>query len=148
MPTDLSWFEWFQVLLAAYLVVTAIRGKGQLFDNPYTKCPYEQYVKVMRVLSIISGVILLAGGVLRLTGVVSSSSVLGWVIWGIGLLSIGAVFFYNVKMTDRKAAQAAQKQSFDAARKKDPLRAAFVFDDEDEKKEKEDQEDQEQNGNV
>ena len=129
---ELSWFDWFQAALAVYLVYSAIRGKGQLFDNPYTKCPREQYVKVMRVLSIVSGAVLLASSVLRLTGVISSRSVLGWVVWGIGLLSIAAIFAYNMKMTDRKAAEAEQKRAYEAARKKDPLRAAFVFDDEEE----------------
>jgi hypothetical protein len=149
MPNDLSWFDWFQAALAAYLVYVAIRGKGQLFDNPHTKCPYKTYVRVTRILSAVSGVLLLAGAILRLTNVVSSESVLGWVIWGIGLLSIAALFVYNIKMTDRKAAAAAQKEAYESAHKRDPLRAAFVFDDEEEeKKDGAKQEDQEQNGNV
>ncbi|HWS28810.1 MAG TPA: hypothetical protein VN512_01725 [Clostridia bacterium] len=151
MPTDLSWFDWFQAALAAYLVYAAIRGKGQLFENPHTKCPYETYVRVMRILSAVSGALLLAGAVLRLTGAVSSESVLGWVIWGIGLLSVAAIFVYNIKMTDRKAAAAAQKQAYESTQKRDPLRAAFVFDDEEEEKKEKDgekPEDQEQNGNA
>lgn len=153
MPTDLSWFDWFQTALAAYLVYAAIRGKGQLFDNPHTKCPYAQYVKVMRILSAVSGAVLLAGGVLRLTGAVDSRSALGWVVWGLGLLSIAAIFLYNVKMTDRKAATEAQKQSQAAQPKKDPLRAAFVFDDEEKpeaqaEEKRETQEEREQNGNA
>ncbi|MCE5235694.1 MAG: hypothetical protein ABFC62_04885 [Clostridiaceae bacterium] len=133
---DLSWFDWFQAALAAYLLYSAVRGKGQLFDNPHTKCPREQYVKVMRVLSVVSGVILLGSAILRLTGVISSQSVLGWVVWALGLLSIAAVFVYNMKMTDRKAAEAEQKRAYEATRSKDPLRAAFVFDEEDEEEEK------------
>ncbi|HWR18418.1 MAG TPA: hypothetical protein VN608_02265 [Clostridia bacterium] len=149
MPTDLSWFEWFQAALAAYLVIAAIRGKGQLFENPHTKCPYETYVRVMRILSAVSGVLLLTGAILRLTNVVSSESVLGWVIWGIGLVSIAAIFVYNIRMTDRKAAAAAQKNAYESARSKDPLRAAFVFDDEEEeKKDGEKQEDREQKGDA
>ena len=149
MPTDLSWFEWFQAALAAYLVIAAIRGKGQLFENPHTKCPYETYVRVMRILSAVSGVLLLTGAILRLTNIVSSESVLGWVIWGIGLVSIAAIFVYNIKMTDRKAAAAAQKNAYETARSKDPLRSAFVFDDEEEeKKDGEKQENREQNGNT
>lgn len=149
MLNDLSWFDWFQAALAAYLVYVAIRGKGQLFDNPHTKCPYKTYVRVMRILSAVSGVLLLTGAILRLTNVVPSESVLGWVIWGIGLLSIAVLFVYNIKMTDRKAAAAAQKEAYNSAQKKDPLRAAFVFDDEEEeKKNGEKQEDQEQNGNT
>ncbi len=149
-------FDWFQALIAAYLVYSAIRGKGQLFENAYTKCPYETYLKGMRIVCLIGGLVMLAVSVLFIVMPTLHEGVLGWVLWGLGLLAVIAIFVYNIKMTDRKAAAAAQKQAASAVRQKDPLRAAFVFDDEEEndaepqdaKDTREKQEDREQNGNA
>lgn len=149
-------FDWFQALIAAYLVYSAIRGKGQLFENAYTKCPYEAYLKGMRIVCLIGGIVMLAVSVLFIAMPELHGGILGWVLWALGLLAVLAIFVYNVKMTDRKAAAAAQKNAASAVRAKDPLRAAFVFDDEEEsgdkrqetKDSRENQEDREQNGNA
>ena len=127
-------FTWFQLALAVYLLYCVVTGRGKLFDNEYTKCDYKKYRRNMRILSGVAGVILLATCILELTGVVEGGTTLGWILWGVGLAAIAGVLVYNVVMTDRKAMAEAQKNAqYSASRHpNDPLRAAFVFDDEDE----------------
>lgn len=126
----------FQLIVAVYLLYMAIRGKGKLFDNKYTKCPYEKYRLIMRLLCALSAVLMASGCILELTGVIPPNSTLSWVLWGLGFASLIAILVFNIAMTDRKAAMAAMQAEQEAkasgagAAKDDPLRGAFVFDDE------------------
>lgn len=124
-------FSLLQVFIGGYLLYCAITGKGKIFDNDFLKVPREEYVKRLRILSGISGTILLITSVLEYTGIVVPGSPVGWVTWALGFLSILPLMIYSSKCTDKEAAKANQATTAqNAAPKEDPLRAAFVFDDE------------------
>ena len=97
-----------------------------------------EYVKKLRILSAISGAILTATSALEYFGVLVPGTTLGWISWAIGLASIIPMMVYSSKSTDREAAKAGRPTAEAAKAKgqpmpaKDPLRAAFVFDDEEE----------------
>jgi len=129
-------FAIFQLLIGVYLIYCAITGRGKLYENEYLKCSREQYVKTMRILAAITGVILTGSTALELAGVVPPASTVGWILWALGFLPILGMAVYSSRMTDREAARQGRKTSAaakDAAPTHDPLRAAFVFDDDDEK---------------
>lgn len=127
-----SFSNLFQLVLAAYLLYNAIRGKGKLFENKYTKCPYEKYRLVMRILCVVASVLLGASGALELSGAVPPTSPICWILWAVGFLALIALLVFNVAMTDRKAAAAAAQAEREGqlTNPKDPLHDAFVFDDE------------------
>lgn len=134
----MNFFNLFEIVLGLYLLYAAVTGKGKYYENEYCKVPREQYVKVMRILAAIVGVLIMVAPVLQLAGVMAENSVWSWVLWGINMVGIGCMLVANIKMTDREKAKAAQNAP--AAAKgpaHDPLRAAFVFDDEDEEKSEE-----------
>ena len=136
----------FKVVIAVYLFVAAIRGKGKLIENEYPKCNPKLYKLILRLISTFSGLAILANGVFEfLAGSVYGEglglsaeqfSTLGTVLWAIGLAGLVALIVVNVVLTDRKAMEAARKEEETnrrAGNHGDPLHAAFVFDDEDEK---------------
>ena len=109
-----------------YLLISAMVAKGKLFRNEYLKISREKYVKVLRILSAVSGVALILTNALEFGGVFASKSapdVIGSIV-GIGTLV--AMMIYITAVTDRQPASGSE-----SAKKEDPLRAAFVFDDED-----------------
>ena len=121
-------FSLLQLIIGVYLLYCAAMGKGKIFENDYIKVPRAEYVKKLRVLSAISGAILTATSALEYFGVLVPGTTLGWISWAIGLASIIPMMVYSSKSTDREAAK-AKGQPMPA---KDPLRAAFVFDEEEE----------------
>lgn len=127
----MEFFNYFEIILGIYLLYAAITGKGKYYENPYTKVPREQYVKVMRILALIVGVMIMISPALQLLGVLQPNSPVSWVLWGVTMLGIITMLVANVKMTDRAKAKAAQSgQRVPTENNPDPLRAAFVFDDE------------------
>lgn len=124
-------FSLLQFFIGVYLLYCAVTGKGKVLENEFLKVPREEYVKKLRILAAISGTVLTVSSGLEYAGVIVPGSTLGWISWGVGFASILPMMIYSSRSTDREAAkanQAATAQS--AAPKKDPLRAAFVFDDE------------------
>ena len=61
-------------------------------------------------------------------------TVLAWVFWALGIASILPLLVFSIKATDREAAKAGKPgpEASQKAPAHDPLRAAFVFDDEEE----------------
>lgn len=129
-------FSLLQLIIGVYLLYCAAMGKGKIFENDYIKVPRAEYVKKLRVLSAISGAILTATSALEYFGVLVPGTTLGWISWAVGLASIIPMMVYSSKSTDREAAKAGRPTAEAAKAKgqpmpaKDPLRAAFVFDDE------------------
>jgi len=129
----MSFFNGFQVLLALYLLFQALRGKGRIFQNDYLKIPREKYVKIMRLLCLFTGIFMLSAAVLELSGLMKTGTPLSWILWGLTMLGCFSFILFNVRSTDReKANAAAQGRAVPTKENPDPLRAAFVFDDEDE----------------
>ena len=129
-------FSLLQLIIGVYLLYCAAMGKGKIFENDYIKVPRAEYVKKLRVLSAISGTILTVTSALEYFGVLVPGTTLGWISWAIGLASIIPMMVYSSNRTDREAAKAGRPTAEAAKAKgqptppKDPLRAAFVFDDE------------------
>lgn len=124
-------FALFSLIIGVYLIYAAIAGKGKLYENEYLNCPREQYVKGLRILAAISGVLLTVSNLLEYLGIIGYGSPLAIALWAVGFIILIVMMVYSSKKTDRKAAAAGHKTA-EAAGKKDydPLRAAFVFDDE------------------
>ena len=123
-----------QLIIGIYLLVCAVRGKGKVLENEYLKIPRERYVKIMRILSAICGAVLCATSALELAGILLPGTVLAWVFWALGIASILPLLVFSIKATDREAAKAGKPgpEAGQKAPAHDPLRAAFVFDDEEE----------------
>ena len=123
----------FELFIGVYLIYAAIKGDGKLYENDYLKCSKEEYVKTMRKLAALTGVLMIISGGLELLGVVDPASVAALILWGISFASIIVMMVYSVKKTDREAANAGRPTNQPNSEKPhDPLRAAFVFDEEDE----------------
>ena len=130
----------FSLIIGVYLIYAAIVGRGKLYENEYLNCPREQYVKGLRILAAISGVLLTVSNLLEYLGVIAYGSPIAIALWALGFASLIVMMVYSSKKTDRKAAAAGHKTAASAEKKDyDPLRAAFVFDD-DEDDAEEDQE--------
>lgn len=126
-------FSLLQVFIGVYLLYCAITGKGKVLENEFLKVPREEYVKKLRIFAAISGAVLTVSSGLEYAGVIVAGSTLSWIAWGVGFVSILPMMIYSSRSTDKEAAKANQATTAqNAAPKKDPLRAAFIFDDEDE----------------
>ena len=125
----------FSLIIGVYLIYAAIVGRGKLYENEYLNCPREQYVKGLRILAAISGVLLTVSNLLEYLGVIAYGSPIAIALWALGFASLIVMMVYSSKKTDRKAAAAGTGHYCGT----DPLRAAFVFDDDEDvsqKKEK------------
>ncbi len=124
-------FSLFSLFIGAYLIYAAIVGRGKLYENEYLNCPREQYVKGLRILAAVSGALLTVSNLLEYLGVIGYGSPLAIALWAAGFASLIVMMVYSAKKTDRKAAAAGRKTSATSGKQgHDPLRAAFVFDDE------------------
>ena len=131
----MEFFNIFEIGIGVYLLYAAVTGRGKYYENEYCKVPREQYVKVMRIFALVVGILIMIAPVLQLAGLMSEGSIWAWVLWGINMVGIAGMLVANVKMTDRERAKQGVKNTPEQP-KHDPLRAAFVFDDEDENPEK------------
>ena len=123
-------FSLLQLFIGGYLLYAAVTGRGKVLENEFLKVPREEYVKKLRIFSAISGTILSATSVLEYLGVIVPGSPLSWVTWALGFGSILPMMIYSSKSTDKEAAKANQATARAPRPTGDPLRAAFVFDDE------------------
>lgn len=133
----------FKAAIAVYLAVIAIRGKGKVIDNEYPKCKPEVYRLVMRLVSGFAALVILANSVFEflagsaygeaLSLTTEQYTALNNVLWALGLVSLLALIVLNIVLSDRKAMEAARKKQeqerLHPTKSNDPLRAAFVFDD-------------------
>lgn len=127
----------FELVIAVYLLYCAIKGEGKLYENDYLKCSREEYVKGMRRFAVVTGGLMLISSGLELLKVVDPMSPIGIILWALTFGCIIAMMIYSVKKTDREAANAGKATACSQPEKPhDPLRAAFVFDDEEEEAEK------------
>lgn len=123
----------FELCIAAYLLYAAFKGEGKLYENEYLNCSREEYVKGMRKLAALTGMVMLISCGLELFKVIEPASVIGWILWVLTFGCIIVMMVYSVKKTDRAAAKAGRPTAQSQPEKPyDPLRAAFVFDEEDE----------------
>ncbi|HOG00914.1 MAG: hypothetical protein BWY35_00711 [Firmicutes bacterium ADurb.Bin248] len=132
----------FKVVIAVYLLAGAIRGKGKLIDNQFPKCKPETYRLLMRLICAFAALVILANsafeylsGTTYLALTLEEYGVINTVLWAVGLVALLALIVVNAVLTDRKAMEEARKrqdQERRGASKGDPLRAAFVFDEEEE----------------
>jgi len=121
----------FELFIAVYLLYSAVKGDGKLYENEYLNCSREEYVKGMRILALITGLLMLASSGLELLNVVDPVSALGIILWVLTFICIVLMMVYSSKKTDRAAAKADRPTAQSHPEKPhDPLRAAFVFDDE------------------
>ena len=121
----------FELFIGIYLIYAAIKGEGKLYENEYLNCSREEYVKGMRILALITGLLMLASSGLELLNVVDPVSALGIILWVMTFICIVLMMVNSVKKTDRAAAKAGKSTAQSHPEKPhDPLRAAFVFDDE------------------
>ena len=126
----------FELLIAVYLLYAAYKGDGKLYENEYLNCSREEYVKGMRKLAALTGLLMLASSGLELIKVVDPVSALGLILWVLTFGCIIVMMVYSVKKTDRAAAKAGRPTARSQTEKPhDPLRAAFVFDDEEDEEE-------------
>ena len=128
----MEFFNLFEICIGIYLLYCGISGKGKYYENQYCKVSQEQYVKIMRVFALVVGVLILVSPVLQLLNVIEASSWIAWALWLVNMIGIVGMLVAYVRMTDRAKAKAAQgRQPAATEEGHDPLRAAFVFDDED-----------------
>lgn len=122
----------FELLIGVYLIYAAIKGEGKLYENEYLNCSREEYVKGMRKLAALTGVLMILSCGLELSGIIAPASIAGLVLWAVSFASIILMMVYSMKKTDREAAKAGRPTNQSNPEKPyDPLRAAFVFDEED-----------------
>lgn len=136
---SLNMMTMFELFIGVYLLYAVIKGEGKLYENEYLNCPREEYVKGMRKLALITGVLMLVSCGLEFFKVVEPGSTMGWILWLLTFLSILMMMVYSIKKTDRVAAKAGRITVYSKTEQPDknydPLRAAFVFDDEEEQAE-------------
>ena len=117
-------FRSFSLIIGVYLIYAAIVGRGKLYENEYLNCPREQYVKGLRILAAISGVLLTVSNLLEYLGVIAYGSPIAIALWALGFASLIVMMVYSSKKTDRKAAAAGHKTAASAEKKDyDPLLA-------------------------
>lgn len=74
----------FSLIIGVYLIYAAIVGRGKLYENEYLNCPREQYVKGLRILAAISGVLLTVSNLLEYLGVIAYGSPIAIALWALG----------------------------------------------------------------
>lgn len=123
----------FELFIGIYLIYAAIKGDGKLYENEFLNCSREEYVSGMRKLAVLTGALMLVSSGLELAGVVDPVSAIALILWAVSFGSIILMMVFSIKKTDREAAKAGRPTNRPESDKPyDPLRAAFVFDEEDE----------------
>ena len=121
-----------QLLIAGYLLYSAITGKGKLYENANIKKGMEEkYHKMMRLFAWILSPLMLAQIGLEHFGTVQENLTLltvSQVMFGGVTIAIIALVVVTVRMTDRSRARYPKNG---APVRKDGKHAGFDFDDED-----------------
>ena len=128
-------FPIFKLAIAAYLLYTAILGKGKMFENKFLKCSQAKYRLIIRLTAAASGVFVLANAALEFFFYGREDlRVLITVLWALGFAAMLGMLVLSIVLVDRKALEAARKEEEANLRqnRSDPLRAAFVFDEDEE----------------
>ena len=110
---ELPQIDLFSLVMPAagvYLLWIAIFGKAKMLRNEYPKCSPEKYRFWMRILSAVSGVLLIVKGVLEIFNIAPTGSVLNTVLWVLGLVSLIGLMVFSAVMTDREKARAAAEE--------------------------------------
>ena len=134
MFENMDLFSLLKAAAGVYLIYGAITGRGKFFENEYPKCSREKYLIIMRLACLISGLIIIADGVLGFFAILEGMPVWKDVIFWVGMASIIAVIVLNVALTDRKAMEQARLKQEEEARR-NYRHAAFDFEDEQEPEE-------------
>ena len=85
----------FSLIIGVYLIYAAIVGRGKLYENEYLNCPREQYVKGLRILAAISGVLLTVSNLLEYLGVIAYGSPIAIALWALGFASLIVMMVYS-----------------------------------------------------
>ncbi len=139
MAGDGGFFSIFKVIIALYLLYTSILGKGKIFENNFLKCSKAKYRLIIRLTAGAAALFVMANAALEFFyGTEGEYATLITVLWALGFATMLAMLVLSIVLVDRKAMEAARKEQEEQMRAKhvDPLRAAFVFDEEDEESEK------------
>lgn len=125
--------SWVQIAIGAYVVYCVIFLKGGLFDTSNCKEGMEKrYVKTMRIGLAVVAPIMLASGILDITGVAPAGSTLGMILMGAVLAGIIVTIVLTQRCVDRKKVPQKPGEPDKSAM----MKAAFEFDDEDKKDDK------------
>ena len=110
---ELPQIDLFSLVMPAagvYLLWIAIFGKAKLLRNEYPKCSQEKYRFWMRILSAVSGVLLIVKGVLEIFNIAPTGSILNTILWALGIVSLIGLMAFSAVMTDREKARAAAEE--------------------------------------
>ncbi len=117
MFANFDLFTLFKPVAGIYLLVwCAILGKGKILLNEHVKCDEKVFRRNMRLISAAAGVLLLLSGAIDILGdmapgaFIDPTSVLGWIIWGLGLVALIGIMAYSIIMTDREAMRKAEEE--------------------------------------
>ncbi|MBE5784620.1 MAG: hypothetical protein E7330_02350 [Clostridiales bacterium] len=118
MFANFDLFTLFKPLAGIYLLVwCAILGKGKILRNEHLKCDEKVFRRNMRLICAAAGLLLLLSGVIDIAGdmfpgaFIDPASVVGWIIWGLGLTALIGIMVYSVAMTDREAMRKADEEA-------------------------------------
>lgn len=109
---ELDLFSLVMPAAGVYLLWVAAFGKAKLLQNAYPKCSPKKYRFWMRILSAVSGVLLIVKGALEIFGVAEPGTFLSGFLWVLGLISLLGLMAFSIVMTDRqKAREAAEEEA-------------------------------------
>ena len=109
-------FDLTDILVAAvgvYLIVGAIRGTGSMFSDEFIKDDKkQQFKRIMRIVSVIAGVVLIATAVVGiLFGYIDWTKALRYVLLGIAIVILILIGVINSIFTDKEKKAKAQMGS-------------------------------------
>ncbi len=126
------YIDFMVVILAAigiYALVSAIRGKGALFTNEYIKEGKEQeFKKWARICAMIAGIAMIAYAALTIFfSYLSWTTTVGYVLFGLGILSLVAILIISKLLTDKEKKAKGQANTASTGTGRGSA-AAFEFD--------------------
>lgn len=107
-------FSLIDIVIAAlgiYVVVNAIRGKGNLFSDEFIKEEKKaDFKRIMMILAVITGIALVAAAVLTICfSYIDSMRTVKLVLLGVAILSLLGMSIVNGAMTDKEKRMKAQQ---------------------------------------
>lgn len=136
-------FTLFKPIAGIYLLLwCGILGKGKLLQNKHIKVKREVFTRNMRLICGASGALLILSGIIDILSDImpgaflDPSSVVAWIIWGLGLAALIGIMVYSIITTDRESLRKAQeeetrKAAAEARGRSRMPSSAFDFDKED-----------------
>jgi|GEM_PF-2134440 len=95
-------FDVMMLLLGVYLFVSAILGKGMLFENAHINCSRQKYNKYVRIAGLAAGMITILNNGLIVCHVIDESTRWYVALWGIEIFLLLILGIINFKYTERK----------------------------------------------